>query len=90
MADKFPTGALMEKGLQVRTGQTHVHKYTRPLLEKIEDGTLDTTFLISHHLPLEHAPLGYTNFHDQQDSWTKVVLKPGMQDKTWRTSTSIH
>lgn len=78
MADKFPLGALMEKGLQVRTGQTHVQKYTRDLLAKIEDGTLDTTFLISHRLPLEDAADGYRNFHDQQDSWTKVVLKPGM------------
>ncbi len=79
MADKFPLGALMEKGLQVRTGQTHVQRYTRDLLAKIEDGTLDTTFLISHRLPLEDAAEGYRNFHDQQNSWTKVVLKPGME-----------
>ncbi len=78
MADKFPLGALMEKGLQLRTGQTHVQRYTRDLLAKIEDGTLDTTFLISHRLPLEDAAEGYRNFHDQQNSWTKVVLKPGM------------
>ena len=75
MADKFPTGALMEKGLQVRTGQTHVHRYLKPLLEKIEDGTVDTTFLISHHLPLEEAPRGYDNFRNNQDTWTKVVLR---------------
>ncbi|MDZ4306930.1 zinc-binding dehydrogenase, partial [Allopontixanthobacter sp.] len=79
MTDKFPLGALMEKGLQVRSGQTHVQKYTRPLLEKIEDGTLDTTFLISHRLPLDEAVKGYRNFKEEQDSWTKVVLKPGMQ-----------
>ncbi|KHK89950.1 zinc-dependent alcohol dehydrogenase [Novosphingobium malaysiense] len=79
MTDKFPLGALMEKGLQVRTGQTHVQKYTKPLLEKIEDGTLDTTFLISHRLPLEDAANGYRNFKEQQDTWTKVVLKPGME-----------
>ena len=79
MTDKFPLGALMEKGLQVRGGQTHVQKYTRPLLEKIEDGTLDTTFLISHRLPLERAAEGYKNFKEQQDTWTKVVLKPGME-----------
>ncbi len=77
MADKFPLGALMEKALQVRTGQTHVQRYTRQLLEKIEDGTLDTTFLISHRLPLEDAARGYKCFHDEQDEWTKVVLKPG-------------
>ncbi|MEW4448831.1 zinc-dependent alcohol dehydrogenase [Qipengyuania sp. JC766] len=78
MTDKFPLGALMEKGLQVRSGQTHVQRYTKDLLEKIEDGTLDTTFLISHRLPLEDAARGYKCFHDEQDSWTKVVLKPDM------------
>ena len=75
MADKFPTGALMEKGLQVRTGQTHVQRYIKELLEKIEAGKLDTTFLISHRLPLEEAPTGYRNFKENQNEWTKVVLK---------------
>ena len=79
MTDKFPLGALMEKGLQVRSGQTHVQRYTKDLLEKIEDGTLDTTFLISHRLPLEDAAHGYKCFREEQDSWTKVVLKPGME-----------
>lgn len=78
MTDKFPLGAVMEKGLQIRTGQTHVQKYTKDLLAKIEDGTLDTTFLISHRLPLEQAADGYKNFKQHQDTWTKVVLKPGM------------
>ena len=82
MTDKFPLGALMEKGLQVRSGQTHVQKYIKPLLDKIEDGTLDTTFLISHRLPLDDAPRGYKCFHDEQNSWTKVVLKPGMDATT--------
>ena len=75
--DKFPLGALMEKGLQVRTGQTHVQKYTHDLLRRIQEGQLDTTFLISHRLPLEEAASGYANFKNQQDDWTKVVLKPG-------------
>ncbi|MEL7730648.1 zinc-dependent alcohol dehydrogenase [Citromicrobium bathyomarinum] len=79
MTDKFPLGALMEKGLKVNSGQTHVQRYTKPLLEKIEDGTLDTTWLISHRLPLEEAARGYKNFREQQDSWTKVILKPGME-----------
>ena len=79
MTDKFPLGALMEKGLQVKSGQTHVQRYTKPLLEKIEDGTIDTTFLISHRLPLEDAARGYKNFREEQDSWTKVVLKPEME-----------
>ena len=80
MTDKWPLGAMMEKGLQVRGGQTHVQKYTKPLLEKIEDGTLDTTFLISHRLPLEQAAEGYKNFKEQQNEWTKVILKPGMEN----------
>jgi len=78
MTDKFPLGALMEKGIQLRSGQTHVQKYLEPLLALIENGTLDTTFLISHRLPLEDAAHGYKQFKEQQDSWTKVVLKPGM------------
>ena len=79
MTDKFPLGALMEKGLQVRSGQTHVQRYLKDLLEKIEDGTLDTTFMISHRLPLEDAARGYKCFHDEQNDWTKVVLKPDME-----------
>jgi threonine dehydrogenase-like Zn-dependent dehydrogenase len=79
MTDKFPLGALMEKGLQIRSGQTHVQKYTHKLLAMIEDGTIDTTFLISHHLPLEDAARGYECFHGNQDEWTKVVLRPGME-----------
>jgi threonine dehydrogenase-like Zn-dependent dehydrogenase len=78
MTDKFPLGALMEKGLQVRSGQTHVQRYMKDLLAKIEQGALDTTFLISHRLGLEDAPRGYHCFKEEQDSWTKVVLKPGM------------
>jgi threonine dehydrogenase-like Zn-dependent dehydrogenase len=76
MGDKIPIGALMEKGLQVKTGQTHVHKYLKPLLEMIGEGQIDTTFLISHRLPLEDAPKGYKMFKEQQNEVTKVVLKP--------------
>ena len=76
-ADKFPLGALMEKGLQLRTGQTHVQRYTKDLLRRIQEGELDTTFMISHRLPLEEAPRGYDNFANNQNDWTKVVLKPG-------------
>jgi len=77
--EQVPTGALMEKGLQLRTGQTHVQKHTRKLLAMIEDGTLDTTFLISHCLPREDAAKGYHNFRTGQDEWTNVILKPGME-----------
>jgi threonine dehydrogenase-like Zn-dependent dehydrogenase len=79
MGDKIPIGALMEKGLQVKTGQTHVQKYLRPLLEMIGEGKIDTTFLISHRMPLEDAPKGYKMFKEQQNEVTKVVLKPDWQ-----------
>jgi threonine dehydrogenase-like Zn-dependent dehydrogenase len=76
--DKFPLGAFMEKGLTLKTGQTHVQRYLPALLTAILDGKIDTTFLISHRLPLEDAPNGYKMFHDNQNEVTKVVLKPGL------------
>ena len=76
VTDKFPIGALMEKGLTIRSGQTHVQKYLPRLLRMIEDGELDTTFLISHRLPLEKAPEGYRMFKENQNDVTKVILKP--------------
>jgi threonine dehydrogenase-like Zn-dependent dehydrogenase len=79
MADKFPIGALMEKGLSVKTGQTHVQKYLPELLEMIGEGKIDTTYIISHRLPLEDAPEGYKMFKEQQNEVTKVVLKPDWQ-----------
>ncbi|MEW5422517.1 zinc-dependent alcohol dehydrogenase [Amorphus sp. 3PC139-8] len=79
-ADKFPLGALMEKGLTVRTGQTHVQRYSDKLLQMIVDGELDTTFLISHRLPLEKAATGYKNFKENANEWTKVVLNPWAEE----------
>lgn len=76
--DKFPLGALMEKALTLKTGQTHVQRYMAPLLAAIMEDKIDTTFLISHRLPLESAPDGYRMFHDEQDHAMKIVLKPGM------------
>ncbi|GGE02438.1 glutathione-dependent formaldehyde dehydrogenase [Tsuneonella deserti] len=78
--DKFPIGAMMEKGLTVKTGQTHVQKYTQPLYTAIAEGKLDMTFLISHRMPLEAGPEGFQKFHDEQDTYTKIVLKPGMSE----------
>ena len=68
----------MNKGLTLKTGQTHVQHYLPGLLNAIMEGKIDTTFLISHRLPLEMAPQGYKMFHDDQNVCTKVVLKPGM------------
>ncbi|MDV5825024.1 zinc-dependent alcohol dehydrogenase [Sphingobium naphthae] len=76
--DKFPLGAFMEKGLTLKTGQTHVQHYMPALLNAIMEGKIDTTFLISHRMPLEQAPEGYRMFHDKQNEVTKIVLKPGM------------
>ena len=75
-ADSFPTGAVMQKGLTLRTGQTHVQKYLPHLLELIMDGKIETTDIISHRLPLEEAPTGYKNFHDNPNEWRKVILSP--------------
>ncbi|WP_274423328.1 zinc-dependent alcohol dehydrogenase [Chelativorans sp. YIM 93263] len=77
--DKFPAGAFMQKGLTLRTGQTHMQRYMPKLLDLIREGKVDTTFLISHRLPLEQAPKGYHKFAFEQNETTKVVLKPGMQ-----------
>jgi threonine dehydrogenase-like Zn-dependent dehydrogenase len=76
VTDKFPIGALMEKGLSVKSGQTHVQKYMPRLLNMIMEGKLNTTFLISHRMSLEEAPQGYKMFKEQQNEVTKVVLKP--------------
>jgi threonine dehydrogenase-like Zn-dependent dehydrogenase len=77
--DKFPLGALMQKGLTLRTGQTHVQRYLRRLYTAIAEGKIDSTFLISHRLPLDQGPEGYRKFHDEQDTCTKIVLKPGLE-----------
>ncbi len=74
--DMFPFGAAFEKGLTFKMGQTHVHRYTRPLLEKIVNGEIDPTFIISHRLSLEDAPQAYAMFKQNQDDVTKVVLRP--------------
>jgi threonine dehydrogenase-like Zn-dependent dehydrogenase len=72
--DKVPFGAAFAKGLSFKMGQTHVHRYLRPLLTLIEDGKIDPSFIISHRLPLDRAPEGYSIFHDKVDDCTKVVL----------------
>jgi threonine dehydrogenase-like Zn-dependent dehydrogenase len=74
--DKFPLGAFMEKGLTLKTGQTHVQHYLPGLLNAIMEDKIDTEFLISHHMPLDQAPDGYKFFHDRQNEYTKIVLKP--------------
>lgn len=74
--DKIPMGALMNKGLTVKTGQTHMHRYMKPLLGMIEEGKIDPSFVITHRLKLDQAPEGYRNFRDKEDGCIKVVLQP--------------
>jgi threonine dehydrogenase-like Zn-dependent dehydrogenase len=76
LMDKFPIGALMNRGLTIRAGQCHVHRYLRPLLERIENGDIDPSFIITHKIPLSDAPRGYELFKHKQDDCLKVVLKP--------------
>ena len=74
--DKFPFGAAMNKGLTIKMGQTHVQRYLRPLLAKIEAGEIDPSFVITHRRPIEDAPELYKTFRDKKDGCIKVVLKP--------------
>ncbi|MBI2815424.1 MAG: glutathione-dependent formaldehyde dehydrogenase [Acidobacteria bacterium] len=74
--DKFPIGAAFGKGLTFKMGQTLVHKYMRPLLERIERGEIDPSFVISHRLTLEEAPQAYRMFQQKRDECMKVVLDP--------------
>jgi threonine dehydrogenase-like Zn-dependent dehydrogenase len=75
LADKIPLGAMMNKALTLKTGQTHVHRYLGPLLDRIRNGDLDPSFVITHTLPLEDAPSAYDMFVDKEDECVKVVLK---------------
>ena len=76
LMDKFPVGALMNKGLSIKSGQCHVHRYMKPLLEHIEKGHIDPSFIVTHVLGLGEAPDGYETFKHKQDECVKVVLKP--------------
>ena len=82
--DKVPFGAIVNKALTVKTGQTHVQRYLRPLLELIEQGRIDPSFIVSHHMALEDAPRGFAMFSAKQDQCTKIVLKPGMKSEDRR------
>jgi threonine dehydrogenase-like Zn-dependent dehydrogenase len=75
-ADKIPLGALMNKGLTIKTGQTHVHKYVPRLLGLIREGRIDPSFVVTHRLPLSQASHGYEIFRGKKDGCIKVVLDP--------------
>ena len=74
--DKFPMGSLMNRSLTMKTGQCHVQRYMRPLLERILNGEIDPSFVITHRMRLDDAPAGYDIFTNKEDDCIKIVLKP--------------
>jgi threonine dehydrogenase-like Zn-dependent dehydrogenase len=74
--DKIPLGSMMNKGLTIRTGQTHVQHYMRPLLDRILNGEIDPSFVVTHRMRLDDAPSGYETFLNKEDECIKVVLQP--------------
>jgi threonine dehydrogenase-like Zn-dependent dehydrogenase len=76
LIDKFPAGSMMNRSITIRTGQCHVQRYLKPLLERIQNGEIDPSFVITHHMPLSQAPEGYAIFREKQDDCIKIVLKP--------------
>jgi threonine dehydrogenase-like Zn-dependent dehydrogenase len=76
LLDKIPLGAVMNKGLTIRTGQTHVNRWTDDLLNLVVENQIDPSFVITHTEPLERGPEMYKTFRDKQDGCVKVVLKP--------------
>jgi threonine dehydrogenase-like Zn-dependent dehydrogenase len=76
--DKVPVGAIFEKGLQLRTGQTHTHRYMRPLLDRIRRGEIDPSFIITHHGTLEDAPKYFELMARHEDHFVKSFLRPSV------------
>lgn len=76
LLDNIPMGAAMNKGLTFKMGQTHVQRYLEPLLQKIEEGEIDPSFLITHRIKLVEAPEAYENFRDKTDGCIKAVISP--------------
>lgn len=76
LLDKVPFGAAMQKGLTIKTGQTHVHRYLPTLLRHIQNGDIDPSFVVTHSVPIDQAPEMYKTFRDKKDGCVKVVLKP--------------
>ena len=74
--DKVPFGSAFAKGLTLKMGQTHVHNYTRPLMQRIESGEIDPSFVITHRATLDDAPQMYRTFRDKQEECIKVVMRP--------------
>ena len=78
--NKLNFGAAFGKGLNIKMGQTHMHRYLQPLLQKVEDGLIDPSFLISHRIGMQDVPDMYKIWRDKKDNVTKIVIDP------WRES----
>ena len=76
LVDKLPMGSVMNRSLTIKTGQTHVQRYLKPLLQRIENGDIDPSFVVTHRLPLDQAPDAYEMFLNKTHECIKVVLKP--------------
>jgi threonine dehydrogenase-like Zn-dependent dehydrogenase len=76
LIDKFPMGAVMNRSLTIKSGQCHAQRYLKPLLDRIEKGEIDPSFVVTHRMSLDDAPKGFDIFSNKQDECMKVVLKP--------------
>ena len=82
LVDKFPIGSIMQRSLTIKTGQAHVQRYMRPLLQMIENGDIDPSFVVTHVMSLDDAPQAYEMFKHKQNGCIKVVLKPGANGRS--------
>jgi threonine dehydrogenase-like Zn-dependent dehydrogenase len=76
LIDKVPFGAVVNRSITVRTGQTHVQHYTRPLLERISRGDIDPSFVVTHRIGIDEVPQAYEMFRNKHDGCIKVVVQP--------------
>jgi threonine dehydrogenase-like Zn-dependent dehydrogenase len=80
--DKFPLGAAFAKGLTLKMGQTHVHRYLPTLLARIENGDIDPSFVVTHRVALDDAPAMYRTFREKREGCIKVVMRTGTEQTT--------
>jgi threonine dehydrogenase-like Zn-dependent dehydrogenase len=78
LLDKVPFGAAFGKGITMKMGQTNMHKYMKPLLERVEKGEIDPSYIISHRISLDEVPNMYKVWRDKKEKVTKIVIDPWM------------
>ena len=88
--DKFPMGSVMNRSLTIKTGQAHVQRYLKPLLQMIENGDIDPSFVVTHRMSLDDAPKAYDMFKNKEDNCIKVVLKPDWNGTNGDSDTVVH